>query len=160
LKATVKINEVDIAKITKGLKVEIKPDAFSDSIFTGTVNTIANLAVSKDETSKIKVFPVEILIHETNKNLLPGLTVNCRIIIDKLEDVLYIPIEGVHPEGDKYFVYKKTRGGYEKTYIETGVSNSDFIIVTGGLDEKAEIALVDPSVQEESKENTPKEKGL
>ncbi|GHT00103.1 hypothetical protein FACS189421_11720 [Bacteroidia bacterium] len=160
LKATVKINEVDIAKITKGLKVEIKPDAFSDSIFSGTVNTIANLAVSKDESSKIKVFPVEILINETNKNLLPGLTVNCRIIIDKLDDVLYLPIEGVHPEGDKYFVYKKTRSGYEKTYIETGVSNSDFIIVTGGLDEKDEIALVDPSVQEESKENTPKEKGL
>jgi multidrug efflux pump subunit AcrA (membrane-fusion protein) len=140
--------------------VEIKPDAFSDSIFTGSINTIANLAVSKDETSKIKVFPVEILINETNKNLLPGLTVNCRIIIDQLEDVLYIPIEGVHPEGDKYFVYKKTRSGYDKVYIETGVSNSDYIIVTDGLNEKDEVALVDPFVKEETKEKTPKEKGL
>ncbi|MDR2036600.1 MAG: hypothetical protein LBQ60_01610, partial [Bacteroidales bacterium] len=34
LKATVKINEVDIAKIIKGLDVEIKPDAFSENKFT------------------------------------------------------------------------------------------------------------------------------
>ena len=156
LKAIVKINEVDIAKISKGLKVEIKPDAFSDSIFTGAVNSVANLAVNKDNSSKIKVFPVEILINESNKNLLPGLTVSCRIIIDQVEDVLYIPLEGIHPEGDKYFVYKKTRGGYEKTYVTTGVSNSDFIIIAEGLDEKDEIALVNPFANEDKKEETTK----
>ena len=157
LKATVKINEVDIAKISKDLKVEIKPDAFSDSTFTGSVNTVANLAVNKDNSSKIKVFPVEILINENNKNLLPGLTVSCRIIIDQIEDVLYIPLEGIRSEGDKYFVYKKTRGGYEKSYVTTGRSNSDFIIITDGLDEKDEIALIDPFATEEKKE-TDKEK--
>ena len=156
LKATVKINEVDIAKISKGLRVEIKPDAFSDSVFSGTVNTVANLAVNKDNSSKIKVFPVEILINESNKNLLPGLTVSCRIIIDKLDDMLYIPLEGVRPEGDKYFVYKKTRGGYQKTYVTTGVSNSDYIIITDGLDENDEVALIDPFVDESKKEEKPK----
>ena len=158
LKAIVKINEVDIAKISKGLKVEIKPDAFSDSTFTGTVNTVANLAVNKDNSSKIKVFPVEILINENDKNLLPGLTVSCRIIIDQVEDVLYIPLEGIHAEGDKYFVYKKSRGGYEKVYVTTGISNSDFIIITDGLDEKDEIALVNPFAAEEKKAETTKEK--
>ena len=157
LKATVKINEVDIAKISEGLKVEIKPDAFSDSIFTGTVNSVANLAVNKDHSSKIKVFPVEILINENNKNLLPGLTVSCRIIIDQIDDVLYIPLDGVHPEGDKYFVYKKTRSGYEKEYVATGLSNSDFIIIMEGLDEKDEIALLNPFAEEDKKQETTKE---
>ena len=156
LKATVKINEVDIAKISKELKVEIKPDAFSDSVFSGTVNSVANLAVNKDNSSKIKVFPVEILINGSNKNLLPGLTVSCRIIIDQIDNVLYIPLEGIHPEGDKYFVYKKTRGGYEKTYVEIGASNSDYIIITDGLDDKDEFALVNPFVDENKKEETSK----
>jgi multidrug efflux pump subunit AcrA (membrane-fusion protein) len=101
LKATVKINEVDIAKISKGLKVEIKPDAFSDSIFSGSVISVANLAVNKDENSKLKVFPVEVLIDGTNPNLLPGLTVSCRIIINRIDNVLYVPLEAVHQEGDK-----------------------------------------------------------
>jgi len=144
LKATVKINEVDISKIQKGLRVEIKPDAFSDSIFTGTVSSVANLAVNKEGSSKIKVFPVEILVNETNKNLLPGLTVSCRIIIDKVEDVLYIPIDAVRAEGEKSYVYKQKGNGYEKVEVETGVNNTDFIVITKGLKEKDKIALVDP----------------
>ena len=158
LKATIKINEVDIAKIQKGLRVEIKPDAFSDSIFTGTVNSVANLAVKKDETSKIKVFPVGILINETNKNLLPGLTVSCRVIIDKLDDVLYIPIDAIKAEGETSYVYKQKGNGYEKVEVETGASNSDFIVITKGLKENDKVALVDPFAGEKTKGKTAKNK--
>ena len=154
LKATVKINEVDVAKISKGLKVEIKPDAFSDSVFSGTVNSIANLAVNKDMSSKIKVFPVEILINESDKNLLPGLTVSCRIIMDKVENVLFIPLDALFTEGVKNFVYKKKGTGYEKTEIETGISNTDFIVVGSGLKEGEEIALVNPFAKETEEKKT------
>jgi multidrug efflux pump subunit AcrA (membrane-fusion protein) len=154
MKATVKINEVDISKISKGLDVEIKPDAFSDSIFSGSVNSVANLAVNKDGSSKLKVFPVEIGVKGSNSNLLPGLTVSCRIIIDKINDVLYVPIEAVHQEGDKYFVFKKTSGGFDKVEIERGANNSDFMVVTSGLDEKDKVALIDPFAQEEKEKQT------
>ncbi|MDD2476973.1 MAG: efflux RND transporter periplasmic adaptor subunit [Dysgonamonadaceae bacterium] len=152
LKATAKVNEVDIAKISKGLNVEIKPDAFSDSIFTGNVNAVANLAVNKSKDSRVKVFPVEILINETNKNLLPGLTVSCRLIIDQIDDVLYVPIEAINIEGDKNFVYKKSGSGYNKVEVEVGASNSDYTIITKGLDENDEVALGLPFAEEETKD--------
>lgn len=154
LKATVQINEVDISKINKNLKVEIRPDAFSDSIFTGSVNSIANLAINKDRSSKIKVFPVEILLNETNKNLLPGLTVSCRIILDEIEDVLYIPLDALQIEGDKNYVYKKRGNSYDKVEIETGKNNTDYIVVVDGLKEGDEIALINP-FEEESEEEQP-----
>ncbi len=150
LKATAKINEVDIAKISKGLNVEIKPDAFSDSIFTGNVNAVANLAVNKSKESRAKVFPVEILINETNKNLLPGLTVSCRLIIDQIDDVLFVPIEAINAEADKYFVYKKSGSGYNKVEVEVGASNSDYTIITKGLTENDEVALSLPFEEEET----------
>jgi RND family efflux transporter MFP subunit len=151
LKAVVKINEVDIGKISKGLKVEIKPDAFSDSIFTGSVNAIANLAVNKDNT-KIKVFPIEIILDKTSPKLLPGLTVSCRILINKIEDAVYIPIEALITEADKFYVYRKKGASFEKTEVETGERNSDHIIITNGLSENDEVALTDPSLEEENKE--------
>ena len=151
LKATVKINEVDVAKISKGLKVEIKPDAFSESTFPGIVSTIANLSVNKEGSSMIKVFPVEILLDKSDKNLLPGLTVSCRIIIDKIDNVLYIPLDAIRPEGEKTFVYKKNGGGYDKIEIETGQNNTDYVVVVNGLKEGDEIALVDPFAVEEEK---------
>lgn len=148
LKATVRINEVDIAKIAKGLKVEVKPDAFSDSVFPGTVTSIANLAVNKDNT-KIKVFPVEIVLDQTSPSLLPGLTVSCRILINKIENALYIPLEALITEGEKTFVYKKTRSGFEKTEIRVGERNTNHTVVTEGLKEKDEIALSNPVVTDE-----------
>lgn len=157
LKATVKINEVDISKITKGMRVEIKPDAFSDSIFTGEVMSVANLAVSKDENSKIKVFPVEVLIHESNENLLPGLTVSCRIIVDKIDDVLFVPLDAVHTEGDKSFVYRKAVGGYDRVMVETGQANADYVIITDGLKEGDQVVLGNPYAEEEDEK---KEKPL
>ena len=152
LKATVQINEVDIAKINKDLQVEIKPDAFSDSTFTGNVSSIANLAINKERSSKIKVFPVEILLNETNKNLLPGLTVSCRIILDKIEDVIYIPLDALQIEGDKNYVFKKRGSSYDKIEIETGKNNTDYIIVTNGLKEGDEIALINPFAVESEEE--------
>jgi len=154
LKAIVKINEVDIAKIIRGLNVEIKPDAFSETKFTGVVREVANLAVNKTGTTKIKVFPVAIYLNETNKDLLPGLTVSCRIIIDKIEDVLYVPIDAVHAEAEKNFVYKKSGGGFKKVEVEIGRSNSDYTIIVGGLDEKDEVALTDPFFEAKSDSET------
>jgi hypothetical protein len=156
LKASIKINEVDIAKITKGLKVEIRPDAFSDSIFFGEIHSVANLAVNKEGSTKIKVFPVEIYMEGKHSNLLPGLTVSCRILIDKIDDVLYVPLEAVHTEGDKTIVYKKTSRGYDKREVETGISNSDFIIIREGLDEKDKIALGNPFINKKEGENDEK----
>lgn len=152
LKAKVNINEVDISQVTKGLKVQIRPDAFSDSIFTGTVTTVANLAQNKDNNSKIKVFPIEIVIDQYNKNLLPGLTVSCRIIVDEINDVCYVPLEALHVEGDKSYVFKKTVAGYDKVLVQTGPTNSDYVIIEEGLDEGDKVALVDPAIVEKEKE--------
>jgi multidrug efflux pump subunit AcrA (membrane-fusion protein) len=152
LKAKVNINEVDISQVTKGLRVQIRPDAFSDSIFTGTVTTVANLAQNKDNNSKIKVFPIEIVIDQYNKNLLPGLTVSCRIIVDEINDVCYVPLEALHVEGDKSYVFKKTVAGYDKVMVQTGPTNSDYVIIEEGLDEGDTVALVDPAIVEKEKE--------
>jgi multidrug efflux pump subunit AcrA (membrane-fusion protein) len=152
LKAKVNINEVDISQVTKGLRVQIRPDAFSDSIFTGTVTTVANLAQNKDNNSKIKVFPIEIVIDQYNKNLLPGLTVSCRIIVDEINDVCYVPLEALHVEGDKSYVFKKTVAGYDKVLVQTGPTNSDYVIIEEGLDEGDKVALVDPAIVEKEKE--------
>jgi len=153
LKATVQINEVDVSKIAKGMKVEIKPDAFSDSVYAGEVTSVANLAINKDGDSKIKVFPVDILIKENGEKLLPGLTVSCRILIDKMDNVIHIPLDAIHSDGIEDYVFRKTNNGFDKVVVETGASNADFIVITKGLEEGDVLALADPFAQEDAKKN-------
>lgn len=152
LKATVQINEVDIAKIRKGLQVEMKPDAFSDSLYKGEVISVANLAINKEGSNKIKVFPVEILIKGGGRHLLPGMTVSCRILVDKLENVLYVPLDAIMSDGVKEYVFKKTGSGYAKVVVETGASNTDYVVITKGLKEGDQVALTDPFAQPSKKD--------
>jgi HlyD family secretion protein len=151
--AEVKINEVDITKITSGLRVEIKPDAFSDTTFSGKVSTVANLAQNKDSKSRIKVFPVQIMIDGKSGSLLPGLTVSCKIKISEITGVLYIPIETIFKEEGTEFVYVKTTSGFKRKDVKIGSVNTDFAIVTEGLAENEELALTDPFLNKEEDKN-------
>ena len=147
--AEVKINEVDISKVSTGLKVEIKPDAFSDTIYKGKITSVANLAQNKDSKSKIKIFPVQIVIDGKSKSLLPGLTVSCKIIIREIPAVLCIPLDAIFKDQTDEYVYVKTNSGFKRKPVRIGSVNSDFAIVTDGLKENEEIALTDPYLNKE-----------
>ncbi len=156
--AELKINEVDIAKITPGLKVEIKPDAYSDTTFSGKVIAIANLAQNKDSKTKIKIFPVQILIDNKSSSLLPGLTVSCKIKINEIAGVFYVPIEAIFKDQGNEFVYVKTSSGYKRKDIKVGPVNTDFVVIKEGLTENEELALTDPFLnKEESKSSKVKD---
>lgn len=142
--AEVKINEVDALKISPGLRVIITPDAFSDTSYTGEITWMANLAQKKDWNSNIKVFPVGISVPASDKNLMPGLTVSCRIRISEQPDALLVPLDAVFQDENGEFVYIKTVSGFRRRDIKVARYNSDYACIEEGLDENEEIALSDP----------------
>jgi multidrug efflux pump subunit AcrA (membrane-fusion protein) len=149
MRAEVKINEVDVSKLIPGQKVEIRPDAYSDSVYTGKVESVANLAQNKDYKTKIKIFPVQIRIAGQSKTLLPGLTVSCKIIVSEIPDVLYIPLEALFNEQAMDYVYLKSGSGFKRHDIKTGAINTDYAIVAEGLNENDLIALSNPFLKKE-----------
>lgn len=158
MRAEVKINEVDISKVLPGQRVEIRPDAFSDSAYTGKVELVANLAQNLDYRSKIKIFPVQIRIDGQSKTLLPGLTISCKIIVSEIPDVLFIPLGSLFNEGGIDYVYIKSGSGFKRRNIKTGAVNTDYAIVTEGLEENDLIALSNPFLnKEEALEKKPDE---
>lgn len=154
LKVETNINEVDIAKIKIEQPAEIRLDAFSDKVYEGNVISVATLAKFKDEDkSKIKVFPIEVLLEEISDELLPGMTVSCRIIIDEIEDVIYVPVDAVHKETTGSFIYIKNGKKYKKKQVVTGLSNNDFIIITDGVNVGDQVSLsIPPEYVEKQKE--------
>lgn len=142
--AQVKINEVDVSKVKPGLQVVITPDAYSDTTYSGEIISVANLAQAKERNSKIKVFPVQIKIKGQNSKLFPGLTVSCKILVNKIDNVLFLPVESIFDELGNTFVYTKTGSGFKRQDIKIGNTNTDYAIILEGLTEGDEIALVDP----------------
>ncbi len=148
MRATLAVNEVDVSKVAPGQRVEIRPDAFSDSLFTGTIESVANLARNRDARSSIKVFPVQVRLDAGRSGaLLPGLTVSCRIIVSESPDMLYVPIESVFNVQGRDFVWLNDGPGFVRREIVTGEVNSNFVVVAEGLEEDDIIALTDPFAQ-------------
>ncbi len=145
------INEVDINAVKLDQRVEIGLDAFPEKKLTGKVIEIANVGEQKPN-SDAKVFQLQIEVHESDTTLRPGMTTSNTIISGELEDVLFVPVESLHSQGDSIsYVYKKAGLGIVKQEVFLGQSNSDEVVILKGLDEDDVVYLSDPEGMEDEK---------
>ncbi len=141
-------NEVDVRKIKKDLAVSVGFDAFPDIILEGVVTSVANVGENK-KGSDIKLFQVLIKLNESNPNIRPGMTTSNRILIQKEDNVLMIPLEAVFSKDSISYVYTKSGFSINKKQIKLGDSNEDVVIVENGLKEKDLVYLSKPDGLEE-----------
>ncbi len=139
------VNEIDIAAVRTGQRVVITVDAVPGPSFYGTVTSIATLA-RNEEGSDLKVFDVEVTIEGTDIRLKPGMTAQCKIVTDTVNQVLYIPQEAVFAKEDTTVVYVKDGIGFDRRPVLLGSRNSDFVIIRDGLEVGDEVALRDPTL--------------
>lgn len=146
------INEVDLDKVRLGQPVEIRLDAFPGAVFNGQVENIGTLARRKvnpatGNTTSTKVFDLTVKVAEKDKRLKPGLSATIDIIVDKLSEVLYIPIESVFTtESNRNYVFLKAgNSSIEKRLLEIGKSNDLYVEVRNGLVENDIVLLTEPT---------------
>lgn len=141
------VNEIDISKVKKGMKVNIGVDAFPDKVYTGVVTDVANIG-EQMANSDSKVFEIIIKLDGTDSILRPAMTTSNSIIISQNEDVKFVPIEAIRRTDTLDFVYTKT--GKRKVVV-CGDSNDNNIIVIDGLTVGEVIMLSEPKNPESFK---------
>lgn len=147
------VNEVDIRRVEAGQKVEIGLDAFPEKKFTGKVLRVANVGEQRPN-SDAKVFKVSIEVNEKDELLRPSMTTSNRIITERNENELYIPLEALFNLDDSItYVYKKSGLGAVKQEIQVGASNRNEVIVKMGLEEGDQVYLNKVSGMENSEVN-------
>ncbi|MCU0427596.1 MAG: HlyD family efflux transporter periplasmic adaptor subunit [Candidatus Kapabacteria bacterium] len=126
------INEIDVQKIRVGQPVQIHLDADPTKKLSGTVATIANVGEQRPN-SNAKVFEIVVSVLQRDTTLRPGMTTANEIIASTLDNVLFIPLDALHSESGKQFVYKKTRTGIVKQEVRTSAMNDNEVVVEEGL---------------------------
>ncbi|MFZ5979135.1 MAG: efflux RND transporter periplasmic adaptor subunit [Candidatus Zixiibacteriota bacterium] len=140
------VSEVDASRVDTGQTVKVVLDAFPDTSYSGVVTKKATLARRKDYNSKINVFDVEITINDHDENLKPGMSSSARIIIDRLEDVISVPLEAVFEKEGKTLVFFDNK---KEVPVEVGRRNDMRVEIVSGLDGGEKICLVDPTLEEQ-----------
>lgn len=149
MQSTTYVNEVDVSRVRKGLRVNVTLDAFRDSTFEGEITNVAPLGKSKEGNASIKVFEINVAIRSQSEILKPGMTTSNRIIVEEVANTISIPLEAVFAKGKKQIVYVKNGSGFEEREVTLGVKGEDMIAVVLGLRPGENIALLDPTVKPE-----------
>ncbi len=142
------VNEIDISKVQVNQPAEIVVDAFPEKKFTGFVTEVANIGEQRPNQDA-RVFEVKIQINESDTIMRPAMTTKNTIITHVEEDVLFIPIEGIHASDTITYVFRDLNNRPVRQQVVTGLRNDNEIIIRQGLKQEDMIYLTIPQNADE-----------
>ncbi len=140
------VSEVDASKVDSGQAVVVTLDAFPEARYNGEVISKGTLARRKEPGSKINVFDVEIAIMDKDDRIKPGMSASCRIIMNRIPDVISVPLEAVFEKDGDVVVYLENK---DKRVVEVGRRNDMDIEILSGLEGDERVCLADPTLDEQ-----------
>lgn len=128
------IHESVLDSIQAGLPATITVDAFPNRKFRGSVKSVAVLADPGEwHSSDVKVYSTIVTIDETVEGLRPGMSAVVDIHVERVRNVLTVPVQAIVQIGNDTWVYVGDSGGVEKRPVTIGKTNEKFIVVSDGL---------------------------
>ncbi len=124
-KAIFYISESNIGHIAVGQDVEIE---YAENVFPAAVTSIDD---SVDEQTGL--FKVEAALAGDGSALHTGSSVKVRVETGHSDNVLTVPLESVYYENEQAYVYLDVNGVAAKTYVQTGLYDSEKIEITEGV---------------------------
>ena len=141
LKMEIPVDELDIGKVAVGQEVEITADALPGETFLGVVDKVA---IRGNTIGGATSYPVTVILEEYG-NLRPGMNVSAKIIGERVNNALCIPLDAVkrgnvvevpgpgamNADGTAVAHPNKV----EEKEISVGRNDDSYIEVTAGLEE-------------------------
>ncbi len=150
MKVTTAVHESVLDQVKIGLPTTITVDAFPDRGYQGTVRSIAVLP-DQDSwmSSDTKVYETVVTIDEEVARLKPGMTAVVQIHIDRLTDVLTVPVQAIVQIEKNTWCYVNAGRNVERCLIELGGTNDKFVEISQGLDAGDQVVLNPMAVLDE-----------
>ena len=155
--AVVRVHESWIEQIRPGLPARVIADPFPDDVFMAEIVSVAPLPdpQSRYMRTGLKVYTTHVAIEGKHQALRPGMSAKVEIVIDRLSDVLAVPLQAVASRWGEKLCYVVTPDGLEARPVETGQFNDSYIEIRAGLAEGEVISLVPPRFDDAEKEEKP-----
>jgi multidrug efflux pump subunit AcrA (membrane-fusion protein) len=126
------VSAADVAKLKKGMQVEITPTGGGDVAY-GTVSEVGVIASASD--SGAAQFPVTIDVTGRTAGLYAGSTADVAITVKQATDVLAVNSQALHTDGDATYVYVIDGSQRTKRVVTVGETYGMNTEVLSGLKE-------------------------
>ncbi|WP_088072966.1 efflux RND transporter periplasmic adaptor subunit [Gottfriedia luciferensis] len=147
LQTTIGVDELDISKVKVGQTVNIDVSAFPGTKYTGKVSDVAR---EGEVTNGVSTFNVNVKLNNIT-NLKVGMTTESSILVQKKENVVYVPVEAINTRNNvKYVIVNSSSSNSDKSTtntveVKTGLTNENYVEITSGIEAGQEVVL--PQIQ-------------
>lgn len=157
--AEVKVHESSLEKIRPGLSVRLTIDALPGRSFSGRVKTIAPLP---DPTSMfmnpdLKVYDTLIEIDGAGAELRNGMSCRAEIIVEQLDEVIYIPLQSLQRVDGQARVYLVVDERLQPRAVTPGQHNNRMVHIRDGLAAGDQVLLTPPLTTEQNADSWPRQ---
>jgi len=143
--AEIFIHESSVAKVRPGQQAKITVDALADKTFYGKVLNVAAMPNPQRRFNRdLKAYRAEVSIEGIHDYLKPGMSAGVEILVEKLDDVMIVPLRTVANQAGKKISYRLTHRGIETREVRTGTFNNDFVHIIDGLRTGDQVLLNPP----------------
>lgn len=150
----INIGEDKIDKVTTGQEVYIVVNYDETKEYAGKISKINAIGTKGNGTTSFAA----IASLQNDGNLKLGMSATCTITLDKIENLICVPIEAVEvEEGKKYVNLLNNDGTTTKTEIETGVADANYVEIISGLSlgnqvkyEKTTVTVIETEEKDET----------
>jgi len=149
--AEIGVHETEVDKVRAGQPASIVMDAFPDSRLTGKVLEVAPLPDQQRGwmNPDLKVYNTLVSIDGTHDFLRSRMSCKVEILVERLDDVIIVPITVVANRGGRKVCWVVTpQGSREERVVQTGVFNDTFVQIVDGLNVGEKVLLNPPLVTE------------
>jgi multidrug efflux pump subunit AcrA (membrane-fusion protein) len=144
MKVRILASEGIYKRMKTGDRVEYSFDAQPGNKAWGKITMKAPVGRPIERNSKVKVFEVEASVDSSLMIPTPGMSTQCRIVLQQVPDTIVVPQIAVFDRDSSKVVYVKSKKGFEMRKVTTSQSSPSEIIITSGLTVGEQISLSKP----------------
>lgn len=157
VKIKIPISERDLGHIKPGLHVQIRVDAYPQTVFKGAIERISPTVDPRSRSGE-----VEIITPNADARLKPGMFAKITLILEERHDVLLVPLQALSVQGNETAIFLVQDGKAHRRPVTTGLRDTTQVeimaalapgtpIVLAGhqkLKDKASVKIVTPKRKE------------
>ena len=148
------IDETEVGQLVASMPMKITIGALQDLKFDAALEYISPKAVESNGANQFEI-KAAVKLAEGGK-IRSGYSANAEIVLARADKVLSVPESAIEFSGDSTFVYVIKGEGkdkqYERTYVETGLSDGVNIEIKKGITAKDKVRGPEIIADEDSKE--------
>jgi len=125
------VDELDIARLTRGQQASVLVDALPGKVINGKIKFISPFGTLQ---TGLAIYKVEIELDPVDAALLTGgMTATAEILLEKRDNVLIVPRGALNNNGSEWWVYIVKDGQQEQRPVKIGVQTRAQAEVLSGL---------------------------